>query len=135
MKRYILILCLLLSGLYAHAQKRTYEYDELQRLKKTHYWKDGSVTTTVTYNYDAVGNRESKIITVYCGLILQTVKSGLWNDATVWDCGTLPTLTKDIRINSPHVITLPAGYTATAKSVEVQGQIQYNANAKIQLGQ
>jgi hypothetical protein len=39
------------------------------------------------------------------------------------------------RISTDHVIALPANYTATAKSVELRGSLQYNANAWLKVGQ
>lgn len=63
-----------------------------------------------------------------------TIKSGSWDDPTVWNCGTVPSAMEAVRISTDHTIALPANYTATAKTVELQGNLQYNANAKIQLG-
>jgi len=40
-----------------------------------------------------------------------------------------------VRIGQPHTVALPANYTATAKSVELQGNVQYNANAWLKVGQ
>lgn len=135
MKKY---LCLLLFswfwGMASYAQtsqKISYTYDALNRLTEVAYANG----TKIMYNYDVLGNRISTVLTQSCGVLLQTVKSGQWDDVTVWDCGVLPTVVKDVRINSPHLITLPANYTATAKSVELQGSIQYSTNAKVQLGQ
>jgi hypothetical protein len=66
MKRILFLTVFVFCLVEAFAQKRTYEYDELQRLAKTHYWRNDAKTSTVTYSYDAVGNRESKVVTVYC---------------------------------------------------------------------
>lgn len=74
---------------------------------------------------------------LYCpaNSLFFTIKSGSWNDTSVWSCGSVPSVLDAVRINTSHTITLPSDYTATAKSLELQGNIQYNANAKIQLGQ
>lgn len=43
-----------------------------------------------------------------------TIKSGLWNDPSVWFCGRIPTENDDVIIKSPHTVTVPVGYTAKA---------------------
>ncbi len=64
-----------------------------------------------------------------------TIKSGSWNDPSVWNCGTVPSVMEAARISTDHLITLPANYTATAKSLELRGSLQYNANAWLKVGQ
>lgn len=135
MKRYLFLSLLVLSVCSAHAQKKTYEYDNLNRLSKVSAYTGNTISYTVTYTYDAVGNRLSKLVAPSCGVLLQTVKSGQWDDVTVWDCGAVPTVAKDVRINSPHTIILPANYTTTVKSLELMGSLQQNVNAKVQIGQ
>jgi hypothetical protein len=78
------------------AQNRTYEYDELNRLAKAHYW-DGAVKKfTVTYVYDEVGNRSSKTVTLNCtspGATLsgtQTITEGQTANLSVTLTGTAP---------------------------------------------
>jgi hypothetical protein len=67
MKNVLLVFYLaFLCSTVCSAQRKTYEYDQLNRVSKAHFW-DGSVKKfTVTYGYDAVGNRLSKVITVIC---------------------------------------------------------------------
>lgn len=64
-----------------------------------------------------------------------SVQSGNWNDATSWSCGRIPSVFDSITVLSPHIITLPANYSASVQSMNLQGKIQYNANARIQMGQ
>ena len=66
---------------------------------------------------------------------ISTRLSGDWNTPYVWSCGLVPTVLDDVRINAEHVVTLPGGYAAEAKSVDLRGQIQYNANASLRMGQ
>ncbi len=63
MKTYVKILFFLLLGsILAQAQRRTYEYDDLNRLNKVNVWVGSSIAHTITYTYDEIGNRMSKII-------------------------------------------------------------------------
>ncbi len=66
---------------------------------------------------------------------LSTLNSGNWDTPSVWSCGLVPTILDNVRINVEHTITLPDDYAAKAKSVDLRGQIQYNANANLQMGQ
>ncbi len=67
--------------------------------------------------------------------VRETVKSGNWNDPSVWSCGVLPTASDLVRISQGHTVSLPATYTADAMTVELLGTIQYGANAVLQLNQ
>ncbi|MDZ7898313.1 MAG: hypothetical protein U5N85_09875 [Arcicella sp.] len=63
MKRYIHIIILLLLGFQGIAQqKKTYEFDEQNRLSKVYYWNNGSITATIIYTFDEVGNRKTKVV-------------------------------------------------------------------------
>ena len=62
---------------------------------------------------------------------MYTLKTGNWNDATVWSCGRVPTSTDVLTVKANHFITIPASYTANAKSVifeAVGGKFIYTAN-------
>ncbi len=63
MKHHLLIFILFTLASNAIAQKKTYDYDEVNRVKKAYYWNAGAVAYTITYDYDAVGNRLSKTVT------------------------------------------------------------------------
>ncbi len=64
--KYILTILIGFVIFAAIAQKKTYEYDDLNRLSKAHYWEGSSIKATVTYTYDEVGNRLSKTVTIIC---------------------------------------------------------------------
>jgi hypothetical protein len=38
-----------------------------------------------------------------------SVKTGAWNDPTVWSCNRIPTATDNITIETGHIVTVPAG--------------------------
>jgi hypothetical protein len=61
---------------------------------------------------------------------LYSLKTGNWNDITVWSCGRVPTNTDIITIKANHFITIPATYIANAKNVvfEIGGKIIEAAN-------
>jgi Ig-like domain CHU_C associated/CARDB len=79
MKRHILLLFLSFIVFEGFSQKKTYEYDELNRLTKAYYWEGSSITTTITYTYDEVGNRLTKVVGVSCALVGGTVSPATQN--------------------------------------------------------
>ncbi|MEZ0487226.1 fibronectin type III domain-containing protein [Fibrella aquatica] len=48
-----------------------------------------------------------------------TVKTGSWNDATVWSCNCIPTPTDAVLIK--HAVTIPASYTGYTKRIFYEG--------------
>jgi hypothetical protein len=65
MKRYMLIAFILLGWQEGFrsvgpSQNKTYEYDDVQRITKAHYWEGAVKKLTVSYTYDEVGNRLTK---------------------------------------------------------------------------
>ncbi|MBD2699724.1 endonuclease/exonuclease/phosphatase family protein [Spirosoma sp. BT702] len=62
-----------------------------------------------------------------------TVKTGNWNDPTVWSCGRLPVSTDPVTVN--HVVTLPAGYTGNALRVTFGpgGRITHSSGSRLKL--
>ena len=97
MKRYLLLLGLLLATLKSYSQKRTYEYDDLNRLSKVYVYNGTTLTHTVTYNYDEMGNRLSKVVS----------------------SSTTPTQT--IAISSPISGTFTAGQSVTVTYASTNG--------------
>ena len=62
-----------------------------------------------------------------------TVKAGAWNDPTVWSCNRVPLATDAVTVK--HMVTMPAGYLANAKSLllDVNGKLSYDATGRLQL--
>jgi Concanavalin A-like lectin/glucanases superfamily len=83
MKQYILILILSFLAFQGFSQNKTYEYDELNRLYKAHYFDGATEKYYITYTYDEVGNRMSKVVnvlSVFTGLIAHYPFTGNSND-------------------------------------------------------
>lgn len=53
-----------------------------------------------------------------------TVKSGNYNDPTVWNCGVVPDSTKNIKLM--HVVNITANQSA--KNIENQGNLNFTGN-------
>lgn len=64
----------------------------------------------------------------------RTVKSGDWNDQTVWSCLVVPSATSVVEVN--HALVLYSGYQAQALSVQygLGGSIVYGIGSRLRLG-
>ena len=96
-----------------------------------------SPNTTTTYSLTSVSNScgagtvsGNAVVTVNACTNMYTLKTGSWNDITVWSCGRVPTSTDIITVKTNHSITIPASYSANAKNVvfETGGKIIEAAN-------
>ncbi|MPR34329.1 hypothetical protein [Salmonirosea aquatica] len=102
----------------------------------THGWVIGELGSILAYHPAAEPCFSAPIVVESQSIAqLSTLTSGNWNSPAVWSCGTIPTTLDDVRINSEHTITLPAGYSAASKSIELMGKIQQDANTHLRLGQ
>lgn len=74
-----------------------------------------------------------RTVTVTQEGIMYTVKTGNWNDATIWSCGRVPTLKDALTLN--HAVTLPSGYVGEALRLiySTAGNIRFNMNGKLRL--
>lgn len=122
MKRYLFFLFLFLGSLNGFSQKKTYEYDDLNRLSKAHYWEGADIRATVTYTYDEVGNRVGKMVAVICNGMYSII-SGDWNTNTTWSCGRTPLITDDVTISTGHTVTIPVGQTGFLKNLILNGTV------------
>lgn len=68
-------------------------------------------------------------------MVNATLSGGVWTTPGIWSCGSIPTALDPVRISDTHTIALPADYTATARSVDLRGNVQYNVNAGLKVGQ
>ena len=109
--KYIITILLGLVALTSQAQKKTYEYDEIQRLSKINAWSGSTVAHSIVYSYDELGNRTSKVI-------------------TTGSCQTaIATLTGTQSITSGSVATLTVSFTgAMPYSFVFNGQTYSNIN-------
>lgn len=126
MKGYIFLIILFLLSLQGMGQKKTYEYDDLNRLSKAHYWEGSSIKATITYTYDEVGNRLSKLVSVVCNGMYSIV-SGNWNTTSTWSCGRTPTISDDVTISAGHTVTIPAGQTGFVNKLTQNGNLSISS--------
>lgn len=88
----------------------------------------GDYTVTITQN---TCTTTTDPITVNIGNKQQSIKNSNWNDATMWSCGTIPTISEDALINKGHTISIPNNYTGFVKDLQLNGVLQYGNNAFI----
>ncbi len=79
----------------------------------------GASTETVTVRWGAAGaGQVSASITNGCGtstivkpvniyVVINSIKSGAWNDPATWDCNCIPASYNSVRVRNPHVVTFP----------------------------
>ena len=130
MKRYVLILIFSFVAMQGFSQNKTYEYDEVQRVTKAHYWEGTVKRFTVSYTYDEVGNRLTKVVEVFCNGMYSVV-SGYWNTTTTWSCGRTPTVTDDVTISAGHTVTLSSGQMGFVNSLTNNGIFKHEGTLKI----
>ncbi len=102
----------------------------------THGWVIGEFGSILAYHPVSTPCSSAPVVVQPQNVeTMSTIASGNWDSPYVWSCGVVPTALDDVRINVEHTITLPVGYSAKAKNVELRGQIQYNTTAGLQMGQ
>jgi hypothetical protein len=77
--------------------------------------------------------RTAVLVTV-CPSIKQTLKTGTWDDTTLWSCGTLPTSVNPVQINSRHTVLLPPNYIGNLQSLILKGQLIKGVGSKLKFG-
>ncbi len=58
-----------------------------------------------------------------CG-IMSSVKSGNWNDPTVWSCDRIPMFDDNVVISPTHTVTIPATFNADGFNLTIKGTLQ-----------
>ena len=61
--------------------------------------------------------------TTTCG-ILTSVKSGNWNDPSVWSCDRIPMFDDNVVISPNHTVTIPATFKADGFNLTIKGILQ-----------
>ena len=62
-----------------------------------------------------------------------SVRTGNWNDATVWSCNRVPLSTDVVQVATGHIVTIPANVTANAQRLQDYGRVVFGAGAKLML--
>lgn len=61
--------------------------------------------------------------TSVCG-VMTSIKSGNWNDPTVWSCDRIPTFDDNVIISPTHIVTIPATFKADGFSLIIRGTLR-----------
>ena len=96
------------------------------------------LTTNTTYYVACLNapcpetSRTSVLVTIGVCTQMISVKTGAWNDPTVWSCNRIPNETDNITIEIGHVVTVPAG-TFNVKNITDKGTLSYALNGILNL--
>ena len=91
-------------------------------------------STFCTVNGCKSSNSNPLTVNVASTPLMYTIKSGIWNDNTVWSCGKIPSFTDSITIINGHVITIDTG-EVHAKDIKLEGILKYLNSATLKLKQ
>ncbi|MFD2937914.1 GEVED domain-containing protein [Spirosoma flavum] len=74
------------------------------------------------------------VVTVNACTTMYTLKTGAWNDPTVWSCNHLPTEIDLVEVG--HLVTIPSSFVARALQVKytASGRVSLDSTAKLRLG-
>jgi hypothetical protein len=64
---------------------------------------------------------------------LSSMKSGMWNATSTWQCGQIPTLLHQVKIENGHTVTLPTNYTGNASTIDLQGILLKEQGSQLNL--
>lgn len=64
-------------------------------------------------------------------IVFESLRSGDWNDPTLWTCQKVPTVADAVLINKDHTVTIPVGFIASAKTIETKGTLDLKNGAKL----
>jgi hypothetical protein len=94
-------------------------------------------TSTTYYASCTVSNCESTtrgsgLVTVNATCTsMYSLKTGQWNDVTVWSCGRVPNSGDIVTITSGHIVTVPSDKSYFAKEVRDFGRLTLTATSKL----
>ncbi|MBD2703770.1 choice-of-anchor D domain-containing protein [Spirosoma sp. BT702] len=66
-----------------------------------------------------------------CCTSMETVKTGVWNDPTVWSCGRVPKFSDTLTIRSGHIISL--NETGYVKKLTILGTLRKGSGAQMRM--
>ncbi|WP_158279518.1 PQQ-dependent sugar dehydrogenase [Arcicella aurantiaca] len=69
---------------------------------------------------------------LYCA-DMQSVKTGSWDDTSVWSCKRLPITTDIITINAGHIVTIPTGVSATLNILQLLGTLNKESGSTLNI--
>ena len=103
---------------------------------------DKNTTLGKTYYYK-ISLRLNNLVTELSNAVTQSLlqttmaslKSGDWNDPTVWSCGRIPTIYDEIIITGGHNIKIGDNIIGNAKKLENNGTLEFGINANLVLNQ
>ena len=67
-----------------------------------------------------------------CGLI-ESVKTGNWNDPSVWSCNRVPIFDDNVVISPNHIVTIPANFNANGFNLIIKGTIQKMGTSELNI--
>lgn len=92
-----------------------------------------SVTATDANGCRGVGSGTVSSTTTGSCTAMISVRTGNWNDATVWSCNRVPLSTDVVQVATGHIVTIPANVTANAQRLQDYGRVVFGAGAKLML--
>ncbi|WP_460945774.1 PKD domain-containing protein [Spirosoma daeguense] len=96
----------------------------------------GSYTVTANIGNSEWGCSNTATATVQSSIkgLFTTVKSGQWNDPTIWTCGVVPTTGNVVMLE--HPVTLPINSTSHCKAIiyGTNGKIISSSGSKLRVG-
>lgn len=99
----------------------------------------GQGTSSITVDWGAAGTGQVQVAPISgCGTgateslaieiyyIINSIATGSWASSSTWDCSCVPTTTSNVRIASPHNVTLNAATTILNFSIAAGGTLSDN---------
>lgn len=68
----------------------------------------------------------------FCNISIKSLKSGNWDDPTVWSCGRVPLVSDNVEIQTGHIININAN-TYIVKSITINGTVHFEGNGTVEI--
>lgn len=83
-----------------------------------------NLNTNTNYFASCLNNCESETrlgVTIeVCSNLIESIKSGNWNDPTVWSCGIIPNMNSKVIINTGHTVSISIGDQGNCLNLETK---------------